>query len=195
MKAAFSSLYSCAGGEIVLPAPGAALVDREDGGNLIVNPPRPVWERSALDRDELAAWACLVAATGGAMLAALPQLENGCVNYWEAGNWALHPRADPLGPKWPIDHRRVHLHLLGRSRHAASPDLQWGEAPRFPLFSERLEWAASHRPLRPDECVAIVAGAVDRLRRQYGLPVPDLETCGRCGYPRTDRHQCRSIAD
>ena len=50
------------------------------------------------------------------MLATLPQLKGGCINYWEAGNWALHGDADPRGPKTPEAHRRVHLHLLGRQR-------------------------------------------------------------------------------
>ncbi len=56
-------LFSCRGGAIALPARGPALVGREDGGNLIVNPLRPVWERSELEADELAAWTFLVAAT------------------------------------------------------------------------------------------------------------------------------------
>src|SRR4051812_46719315 len=41
-------LFSCDGGHLVLPASGALLVSREYGGNLMVNPPRPVWERSEL---------------------------------------------------------------------------------------------------------------------------------------------------
>ena len=50
-------LLSCAGGDLVLPAEELVLVDREDGGNLIVDPPRIVWERSARRPGELAAWA------------------------------------------------------------------------------------------------------------------------------------------
>lgn len=41
-------------------------------------------------------WSFLVAATGRAMINALPQLEGGCVNYFDAGNWALHDAAPPL---------------------------------------------------------------------------------------------------
>src|SRR5689334_16291033 len=115
------TLLTCAGGTLVLPAANLVLVDRADGGNLVVNPPRTVWERSALAPDELTAWSFLVAAAGQAMLETLPQLDRGCINYWEAGNWALNDAADPPGPKTAPEHRQVHMHLLGRSRFASSP--------------------------------------------------------------------------
>lgn len=163
------TLFACAGGSIVAPDPALVLVDRMDGGHLIVNPPRPVWERSELSPHELTRWSCLVAAAGYAMLAVLPQLAGGCINYWEAGNWALHDDADPRGPKTAGEFRQVHLHLLGRSRSAGNADFRWGEAPRFPDYAARLEWARSHRGLDKDECTAIAAVAAARLRDYYGM--------------------------
>ena len=162
-------LLSCAGGAIVLPAPDLVLVDREGGSNLIVNPPRLVWERSALSRDELLAWSCLVAATGEAMLASLGQLEGGCINYWEAGNWALNDEADPPGPKTAPRFRQVHMHLLGRSRFARNPAWAWGEAPRFPAFADRHAWAAGNRRLSAAECDAVVTAARGLLARKYDI--------------------------
>lgn len=162
-------LLSCAGGDIALPDPLLVLVDREDGGALIVDPPRPVWERSLLRPEELATWSYLVAAAGEAMLAVLPQLEGGCINYWEAGNWALNREAAPAGPKKAPEFRRVHMHLLGRSRSATSADCAWGEAPRFPSFAARHQWAAGNRQLRVDECEAIVAKARLLLAEKYGM--------------------------
>ncbi len=144
-----------AGGTVVLPSPHP-LVSREDGGHLVVNPPREVWERSELTEYELASWALLVATTGRAMIDVLPQLKGGCVNYWEAGNWSLHDEAAPAGRKEAPLHRRVHLHLLGRSRFAAHPSWTWGEAPAFPRFAERLAWAATFQRLTPSECNAVV---------------------------------------
>ena len=137
----------------MLPQTDLVLVDREDGGNLVVNPPRAVWERGELTAGELTAWSHLVAATGAAMLRTLPQLEGGCINYWEAGNWALNDAADPAGPKTAPAFRSVHLHLLGRSRFARSPDWAWGEAPRFPgIFGSarlgRRQSAAERRRMR-----------------------------------------------
>lgn len=160
-------LLTCAGGTVEVP--GMPLIGRADGGHLVVNPPRAVWERSELAPQELSAWSFLVAATGQAMLAALPQLAGGCVNYWEAGNWSLHHDAPPVGPKEPRDHRRVHLHLFGRSPRATDPSWLWGEAPRFPSYREREPWAAGFEPLSSGECDAIVESLVPILRERYSL--------------------------
>jgi GNAT superfamily N-acetyltransferase/diadenosine tetraphosphate (Ap4A) HIT family hydrolase len=154
------------GGDVVVPQ--LILTSREDGGHLIVNPPREVWERSELTRNELTMWSLLVAATGRAMLDVLPQLSNGCINYWEAGNWALHDDAEPRGRKDPRIHRRVHLHLLGRYPQATHPSFMWGEAPRFPAFADRLRWSADFTPLTADECDAVVHRTFGFLDSQYG---------------------------
>jgi hypothetical protein len=106
-------LLSCNGGHLVLPDQASLLVGAANGGNLVVLPPRPVWERSELSAAELRDWTFLVAAAGGSMLQVLPQLAGGCINYWEAGNWALNDAAEPKGRKQARDHRSVHLHLLG----------------------------------------------------------------------------------
>ena len=180
------TLLTCAGGSLVLPDAGLVLVDRNDGGNLVVNPPRTVWDRSALAADELRDWSCLVAAAGAAMLGELPQLADGCINYWDAGNWALNADAAPAGPKTGPAHRQLHLHLLGRSPGARDPDFRWGEAPRFPAYADRLAWARAHRRLTAAECVRIVAATVARLRSAYGFMAQDIEAgiaCVRCGLP------------
>lgn len=161
-------VLACGAGVVRLPPADLVLVDRLDGGNLIVDPPRPVWERSLLLKDELCAWTCLVAATGAAMLAVLPQLAGGCVNYWEAGNWALNEAAEPRGHKSAAGHRRVHLHLLGRSPNAASVSWRWGEAPAFPRYLDRHVWASGNKQLLPDECSAIAARTCQILRDVYG---------------------------
>jgi hypothetical protein len=146
-------LISTAAGEVLLPS--KVLCDRHSGGHLIVNPPRPVWERSELSVPELVQWSLLVAATGHAMLDTLDVLAGGCLNYWEAGNWALNDLADPPGPKDVLSHRRVHLHIFGRSRQSTDPDWKWGESPYFPSFDESDAWAARFLPLNADECRAI----------------------------------------
>jgi hypothetical protein len=163
-----SVIFECTGGTVNLPPQGLVLVDRADGGNLIVNPSRDVWERSELTGNELRDWGFLVAAAGRAMIDALPQLAGGCVNYWEAGNWALNEGAEPLGPKTAPQHRRVHLHLLGRSRNAKSPYL-WGEAPKFPRFADRHEWAKDFKPLTNEECDAVISRAAEILATKYGM--------------------------
>lgn len=180
------TLFTCQGGAIVLPAPTLVLVDRQAGGNLLVNPPREVWERSELSATELTQWAFLVAATGKAMLDVLPQLTGGCLNYWEAGNWALHEQAEPLGPKTAPAYRRVHLHLLGRNPASHDPAWRWGEAPKFPDFNERHTWAAQNQRLSPVECCKIVAAAERLLLTKYKLTAEQITPwarCSTCGYP------------
>ena len=153
-------------GSIELPV--KVLCDRADGGHLVVNPPRPVWERTALDADELVAWSLLVAATGQAMLDTLPALRDGCLNYWEAGNWALNDAAPPKGKKKRApDYRRVHMHVFGRSPQAKHPSWRWGEAPRLPDYKDRQKWAKDFAPLTAKECSAIIKQAKHILRRRY----------------------------
>lgn len=146
-------LHAGEGGTLSLP--DTVLCDRADGGHLVVHPPRVVWERSELQPHELAHWSLLVAAAGRALLDVLPCLAGGCLNYWEAGNWALNDAAEPAGPKSPQSHRRVHLHVFGRSPRAVHPDWRWGESPRFPAWTEARAWAAQFRPLTSEECEAV----------------------------------------
>lgn len=160
-------LLTCAGGSLSLPT--LPLLDRADGGHLWVNPPREVWERSALTRNELMHWSFLIAAAGQAMLEVLPQLTGGCINYWEAGNWALNDAAPPAGPKDPRSTRKVHLHLLGRSRDARHPNWQWGESPRFPLYADSRAWAENFAPLNGEECVAIAQRTRTLLVEKFSL--------------------------
>lgn len=179
-------LFVCEGGEIVLPDRNSVLVDRRAGGTLIVNPPRAVWERSELTAAELTQWSFLVAAAGRAMLDVLPQLEGGCVNYWDAGNWALNDQADPAGPKAVRNHRQVHLHLLGRSRTSTDPAWRWGEAPNFPTFAERHAWAAGNERLSAAECGEIVMRAESLMQAQYGMQSGQTtawKACSSCAYP------------
>lgn len=185
-------LFSCQGGHVLLPDENLVQVGRRDGGNLIVTPPREVWERSELSAHELTLWSFLVAATGRAMIDALPQLESGCVNYWEAGNWALNERAEPAGPKTARQHRKVHTHLFGRSRTAADPSWRWGEAPKFPDFTERYAWAARFERLTAEECRAVIGRAEALLKSNYGMRDDQAEpwsSCNSCGYPTPSGHE------
>jgi diadenosine tetraphosphate (Ap4A) HIT family hydrolase len=158
-------IYKGPGGTVVLPK--SVFLDRADGGHLIVNPPRHVWEQSELANVEFMHWCILVGAIGRAMIDVLPQLEGGCVNYFEAGNWALNDAAPPKGPKKAKEHRRVHMHVFGRSRDARHPSWRWGEAPRLPDYKDRQKWTAQFAPLEASECTAIVKRARTILKARY----------------------------
>jgi diadenosine tetraphosphate (Ap4A) HIT family hydrolase len=146
-------LYRGPGGKVILP--GRVFLDRADGGHLIVLPPAEVWERSELTAAQLVEWSFLVAAVGRAMIDALPQLAGGCVNYFEAGNWALNDAAKPKGRKRAAEHRRVHMHIFGRSPQAKHPSWRWGEAPKIPDWKDRYAAAAGFEGLNEKECKAI----------------------------------------
>ena len=168
----------------MLPDRASLLVSRENGGNLVVNPPRPVWERSELTPIELRTVRFLVAAAGRAMIDVLPQLAGGCVNYWEAGNWALNDEAEPKGRKTARAHRQMHLHLLGRSPSSADPAWAWGESPIFPRFADKTSWAASFERLTRRSTGRSSNGPI-RCCDQYGV-TPIAQTWSRCrrgGYP------------
>jgi len=159
-------IFRGAGGTVVLPK--TVFLDREDGGHLIINPPKDVWEQSELSALDLAHWCFLVGAIGRAMIDVLPQLDGGCVNYFEAGNWALNDAAPPKGRKKRApDHRRVHMHVFGRSPQATHPSWRWGEAPRLPDYKDRQRWAADFEPLTAKECSAIVKRAKELLKIRY----------------------------
>jgi hypothetical protein len=186
------NLYVCAGGTLVLPASGSVLADRAEGGNLVVAPPRPVWDRSALTREEHIAWSFLAAAAGEAMMQALPQLEGGCINYWDAGNWALNDAAPPQGPKTAHAYRKLHLHLLGRSPASRNPDYAWGESPVFPAYAERATWSKGKALLTSSECCAIVARTEQLLADKYDIAqrLP-WSVCAACNYPMPEGgHGC-----
>src|SRR5437868_12898668 len=157
-------LFRCEGGTLMLPARASLLVSRENGGNLVVNPPRPVWERGELVPSELTHFSFLVAAAGRAMIDVLPQLAGGCVNYWEAGNWALNDEAEPKRRKDARSHRRMHLHLLGRSPASSDPAWAWGESPIFPRFADKASWAAAFERFTAGECYQVVSRTDTLLR-------------------------------
>jgi hypothetical protein len=183
-------LFSCDGGDVVLPDKHLVLVSRNDGGNLVVNPPRAVWERSELTPSELTQWAALVAAAGRAMLDVLPQLEGGCINYWEAGNWALNDEAEPRGAKTAREHRKMHLHLLGRSPRATHPSWRWGESPIFPRYAERVRWDPRLDRLTADECSAVVSRLHTLLTDIYAFKPAAIRAwsrCPTCDYPMAVR--------
>jgi len=189
------TLLSCDGGDVVLPDKNLVLVSRNDGGNLIVNPPRAVWERSELTPRELTQWAMLVAAAGRAMLDELPQLEGGCINYWEAGNWALNDEAEPWGPKTARAHRKMHLHLLGRNPRATHPSWRWGESPIFPRYADRASPDSRLDRLVADECSAVVSRLYTLLTDVYAFEPAAIRAwsrCPTCDYPMAVRSEAQT---
>lgn len=176
-------LYRGPGGSVALPDPKTIMIDRRDGGQLVVHPPRRVWDRTVLDAGELTQWNFLVAAAAGAMLDTLPQLRDGCINYWDAGNWALNDAAAPPGPKSGSVHRVLHLHLVGRSPESSDASWAWGESPFYPRYEDRFVWSAGKTALTAGECGVLVTRLHHLLFDRYGVDAAGADECRRCRYP------------
>jgi len=162
-------LLVTAGGALCVPR--HPMIDRKDGGNLWVMPPRDIWDRSELTADELTQWSYLIAASGRAMLDVLPQLKDGVINYWEAGNWSLNDKSEPRGvKKTGPQHKKVHMHLIGRSPNSTDPGWAWGEAPFYPSFKEHQSWWEHKENLTREEQKAVACRASEILIEKYNVP-------------------------
>ena len=186
-------LFSCNGGHLVLPDRASLLVEPRERRQPVVNPPRAVWERSELTPAELTCFAFLVAAAGRAMIDVLPQLEGGCINYWEAGNWALNDEAEPKGARTRGRIARCTCICSAEARVDRS-GVAWGESPRFPRFADKESWAAAFERLTAGECYQIVSRTDTLLRTTYGLmsgQIASWSPCDRAAIRRRSRSASR----
>jgi len=74
-----------------------------------------------------------------------------------------------LRPKTPALHRKMHLHVFGRSPRATHPDWLWGEPPRFPAFVQSEAWTRQFTRLEDGEGVALGARIQELLGTRYAL--------------------------
>ena len=88
------------------------------------------------------------------MIDVLPQLAGGCINYWEAGNWALNDEAEPKGART-------------RGRIAGCTCTCSGAVPRRPIRRGR---GASRRSFRAFADKAVVGGALRAAHAGRVLP-------------------------
>jgi hypothetical protein len=74
---------------------------------------------------------------------------------------------------------------VGRSPRSSDPSWQWGEAPFFPPFAERMAWSQGKALLSAAECRDVVARLQRILAASYDVATtPDGgATCAVCGYP------------
>ncbi len=74
-----------------------------------------------------------------------------------------------LRPKTPALHRKMHLHVFGRSPRATHPDWLWGEPPRFPAFVQSEARTRQFTRLEDGEGVALGARIQELLGTRYAL--------------------------
>lgn len=113
-----------------------AEVSRTDGGHLVINPIKPVQDRTELPVEQVVELALLTNIAGKAFKAGMAArgIELGRINYQDNGNW----------------HQELHVHLYGRAVNATYQT--YGEpikAPRKP------EDKVPQTPLNADDVAAI----------------------------------------
>lgn len=125
-------------------------ISPSDGGHLVVTPKAHVRSRRELPSQALAAVDLLTVVAADALEAVFG---TGWFNFQENGNWGVdHP-----------ERQHMHIHVYGRSSDAA--EQPFGEALRFPLRHEIVNWQVA-RPTADDraELKNAATSALERRR-------------------------------
>jgi diadenosine tetraphosphate (Ap4A) HIT family hydrolase len=129
----------------LVDAPDKPLVDRYDGGHIIITPKVAVRDRQELEPAQAIELMRLTMITGDAMSTIMNQhrVDIGRINYQDNGNWSVF---NPGGP-------HLHIHIYGRARQAKIQ--RFGQALFFPHRDEFPEYYATLQPLNIGDVIAI----------------------------------------
>lgn len=130
-----------------IEAPIKPLVDRQDGGHLIIHPVVAVTDRQQLTPELAIELMRLTIVAGQVMCDVMRRhgVDIGRINYQDNGNWSVFA---PGGAT-------MHIHLYGR---AISARIQrYGEATFFPHRDREPEFYSHLQPLQHDDLVAMRA--------------------------------------
>jgi diadenosine tetraphosphate (Ap4A) HIT family hydrolase len=119
-------------------APEKPLLDRGDGGHIVVSPKVRVTDRQQLSPKQAIELMRLTLVTGQAMTTVMQAngVDIGRINYQDNGNWTVfHPEGSFL-----------HVHLYGRAKSAQYNT--YGQACFFPHKDEAPEYYARFSPLQ-----------------------------------------------
>ena len=128
-----------------IEAPDAPLVDRLDGGHVVIHPSIPVSKRQDLTYKLACELMQLTIIVGQAMEDVLKQsgIPIGRINYQDNGNWSVFSPGGPL----------MHIHLFGRATNARIQT--YGEALYFPHREKHPAFYERNAALLPEESAAI----------------------------------------
>jgi hypothetical protein len=129
----------------VVEAVEKPLVDRLDGGHVVINPIVRVADRQQLAPYQAIEFMRLSIVTGGAMTTVLRKhgVNIGRINYQDNGNWGVFTKEGPY----------FHLHLYGRAIDAKIQ--KYGQACFFPHRNEQPEFYSNLKPLTPEDISAL----------------------------------------
>jgi diadenosine tetraphosphate (Ap4A) HIT family hydrolase len=129
----------------IVEAPCDPLVDRDDGGHIIIDPKTKITDRQQLTSSQAIELIRLTIVAGQAMKEVMTAhgVNIGRINYQDNGNWSVF---DPAGPS-------MHVHLFGRATTARYQ--KYGEACHFPDKKSRPEFYRNFKPLTPFDIIAM----------------------------------------
>lgn len=121
------------------------LVDRNDGGHIVINPKQRVSDLQKLLPVQAIELMRLLMVAGEAMSVALTKngIAIGRINYQDNGNWGVFLTEGP----------DQHFHLYGRAKNAIGQ--KYGQALHFPHRNEQPELYEHLEPLTSDDILAI----------------------------------------
>ena len=142
--------------------PDFPLIDREDGGHIVIDPKLKVRDRQELSAGLAIELMRLTMIVGEAMTTALTNrgVVIGRINYQDNGNWSVFK---PDGPA-------LHVHIYGRAKDAKIQ--RYGQSLFFPHKDEDPNFYLGLKPLNLDDIVAIR----EEMTRLFSLPKYANET-------------------
>lgn len=139
-----------------IEAPEHPLIDREDGGHIVIDPKEKVRDRQALSATLAIELMRLTIITGGAMSTVMNKhgVDIGRINYQDNGNWSV------FKPEGPF----LHIHIYGRAKSARVQ--KYGQTLYFPHREEQPDFYTAFKPLSK----ADIIGIRDEMDRLLALP-------------------------
>lgn len=140
----------------IVEAPDQPLVDRFDGGHIIIDPKVKIKDRQQLVSRLAIELARLTIVTGAAMTKVMNQhgVDIGRINYQDNGNWGVFKKEGPF----------MHMHVYGRAKSAKMQ--KYGQTLYFPHPDENPEFYLNLKPLTADDRREIQ----EEMRRLFTLP-------------------------
>lgn len=139
----------------VVRLPSLPLVDRKDGGHLLIFPKVKVVNRQALSVRQAIELMRLTIVAGEAMTRVLIKhgVDIGRINYHDDGNWSVFKPGGPC----------LHVHLYGRAKSAKVQ--KYGQALYFPHKEENPEFYKNCKSLTKRD-VSAITSEIKKLLKQ-----------------------------
>ncbi len=129
----------------VVEVPVFPLVDRQDGGHIVISPKKRVKDLQSLTDEQAIELMRLLRTAGKAMetIMNLHGVDIGRINYQDNGNWGVFL---PEGPY-------QHFHIYGRAKSAKVQP--YGQSLYFPHKNEKPEFYKNNKSLNAEDVTAI----------------------------------------